>query len=104
MSLPQEYTPKEWDKLQSAVEKSGGALLPDPCEGQTLSYPKAGGEPSLARTCECGRQSMMVVIYEPDTSQVEARKMRERGGGFARVCGYCDFVGGWPKFNDVLGS
>jgi hypothetical protein len=92
-----EYTPEEWDKLQVAIESSGGAILQDPCTGEPITFKaKKGGRKTTTTTCHCDNQSMAVITYDVPSGMIKA--IKERGGGFARVCLVCDAVGQWPNF------
>lgn len=97
------YSPDEWDALTEEVERQGGALLPDVCAGRFVSFTvKNSDRVTKAKTCGCGNESMAVTIYDPHKNQSVAKKMRERGAGFARVCLVCDSVGSWPDFEHVI--
>lgn len=112
MSFPS-YHPDEWDALVSAVESDMGTLLPDRCLGQELEFQDPDDESAtkIGMSCCCKKRSMLVTVYDPsqvtefDTKpmkKVEYESMVERGGGYARVCGVCDAVAHWPKYNYVL--
>ena len=97
------YSPEEWDALTAEVERQGGALLPDECKGRYVSFTvKNSDRVTKAKTCGCGNESMAVTIYDPHRNPKVAKKMRERGAGFARICLVCDSVGAWPNFAHVI--
>jgi hypothetical protein len=98
-----QFTHDEINLLVAEVERQGGAILPDRCEGQELRFPKARGKDfDLATTCGCGNETMAVVTYDPSGSSKKRKQMVERGAGFARVCLVCDLGGLWPRFSKVL--
>ena len=99
------YTPDEILQLAPAIERMGGALLPEKCEGRFATYAIPGSKKSTpVKTCHCGQQLMYVMPYSPEDSKGETDEadFRERGAGFARVCLNCDLMGSWPNFENVL--
>ena len=97
------YSPDEFNALVAEVDRQGGALLPDLCEGRVLKYAKPRSKNhDLAQTCHCGNESMAVVTYEPSDDEEKDRQMRERGAGFARVCLVCDLAGLWPRYQEAV--
>ena len=98
-----EYTPDELVALQVEIERDGGAILPEACLGESVTFKKAkGGHASTTRTCHCGNQTMAVLSYEPKVPAAKLAEVRARGGGFIRVCIHCDVLGAWPKFADAV--
>lgn len=101
----QPYSPDQFNALVADVDRQGGALLPEPCQGRTLKYPKARGKGhDKAETCSCGNESMAVITYDLPDSKKLAQAMRDRGAGFARVCLVCDYGGLWPRFIKAVGE
>jgi hypothetical protein len=101
------YTPDEILQLAPAIERMGGALLPEKCEGRFATYSVPGSKktPSV-KTCNCKQRSMYVMPYSPVDSKGETSDadFRARGAGYARTCVHCDLMGSWPNFENVLES
>lgn len=101
------YTSDEILELAPAIERLGGALLPETCEGRFASYKVPGSEKTTnVKTCNCKNQSMYVMPYEPTDAKgkTSGEEFRQRGAGFARTCLHCDLIGHWPNFEQVLGG
>lgn len=97
------YSPDEWTALCSEVERQGGALLPDRCLPRFVSFSVPNSDRTTkAKTCGCREEAMFVVPYDPADNKKARVEMRQRGAGFARVCGVCDAVGAWPIFTHVI--
>lgn len=97
------YTPDDWTNLLAEVERQGSAILPELCEGSPLEFKASkNGKGSKTRTCHCGQASMAVVTYDPAVKAKDLQKVKERGGGFARVCLVCDVGGAWPRFASAV--
>ncbi len=100
----QDYSPDQFGALFTEVEKQGGALLPDYCTGELVTFKSPNGSrTSKVQTCHChkeGRQfsTMTVTPYDPADTQRELDEMKGRGAGFVRACIVCDSVGAWPRF------
>lgn len=91
--------------LAPAIERMGGALLPETCEGSLTTFPEVGSEKTRSiKTCACKQQTMYVMPYNPVDAKGETSEsdFRERGGGYARTCVHCDLMGSWPNFENVL--
>ena len=94
-----DYSPDEFTALRAAIERAGGAILPEKCEGTFAVFPVPNGtRTTRTKTCHCKNNSMVVLPYEPGEDDEECADMRERGAGFVRVCAVCDSVGRWPPF------
>lgn len=99
------YSPDEWSALCDEIERTGGALLPDKCTGVTISFPVPGTrKKSKILTQHCEQETMLVIVYDPSMNDSERNSMSGRGAGYARVCGLCDAVGSWPRFQHVVES
>jgi hypothetical protein len=99
------YTPDEVLELAPAIERMGGALLPEKCEGRFTGFKIPGTEKHAAvRTCNCQNQSMYVLPYEPTDPEgkTTTTEFRARGAGYTRACLHCDLIGHWPNFENVL--
>lgn len=99
------YTPDEVLELAPAIERMGGALLPETCEGNFAVYSIPNSTKSTrVKTCHCDNQSLYVMPYEPTDSKqkVSEREFRSRGAGYARACLHCDMIGHWPNFENVI--
>lgn len=101
------YTADEILELAPAIERLGGALLTERCEGRFASYQVPGSEKTTnIKTCYCKQQTLYVMPYEPTDAKdkTSAEEFRARGAGFTRVCLNCDLIGHWPNFENVLGG
>lgn len=108
-----DYSPNEWPLLVSEIERQGGAMLPEFCEGSiaTFSSPNAS-RVTRVRTCHCHKEgktvkTMFVSTYTPSDDEDEAQELLDRGAGFIRACAVCDNAGSWPRFEhfaDELGD
>lgn len=99
------YTPDEVLLLAPAIERMGGALLPEKCEGRFAVFAnQESGKSTTVKTCHCGQKTMYVVPYAPVDAQDKTSEadFRARGAGFARTCVHCDLMGNWPNFENVL--
>lgn len=99
------YTPDEVLELAPAIERMGGALLPEKCEGRLAQYKVPETEKTTnIKTCHCNNQSLYVMPYEPSDAEGKTTdpEFRARGAGYARVCLHCDLIGHWPNFENVL--
>lgn len=98
------YTADDWTNLVTEVDRQGGAVLPDPCVGEPLTFKAVSkdGKSSSTETCNCKNLSMAALPYEPAVKAKDLAKVRERGGGLARVCLVCDVAGAWPRFAHVV--
>lgn len=99
------YTPDEILELAPAIERMGGALLPEKCEGRFVPYQVPGTDKSNnIKTCHCQNNAMYVLPYEPTDAKgtTTSKEFRARGAGYARACVHCDLVGHWPNFENVL--
>jgi hypothetical protein len=93
------YSPEALDALMQEVESQGGALLPDRCEKQDITYeapPYNAASTQRRATCGCGNETIVVSIYDAGDGKVPS------GAGFARVCAVCDDVGAWPRYCDAV--
>lgn len=93
------YDPDEFNALFGAVEQQGGALLPDACTPQDVTYTKpqyAVASVYEAGTCGCRNKSMFVSPYDkgPETTSP--------GAGFVTACAVCDAMGAWPRYAPAL--
>lgn len=101
------YTPDEILLLAPAIQRMGGALLPETCEGRIAAYPVSGSKKTHGvKTTRCGEQTMYVIPYEPVDADKKTtqEEFRARGAGYARVCVHDDLMGSWPNFENVLES
>lgn len=95
-----EYNPDEFVALSAEVERQGGALLPDKCLGQLLTYVIQERE-NKVYTCQCRNNTMFISTYEP-TIASEKKGSLDRGGGFVRACAVCDSMGKWPRYEKAV--
>lgn len=91
-----DYEIDEFNALVSEIERQGGALLPDKCEGQIIEY-KLDKKVDKVKTCECGNSTVTVSTYDATPYAVK-KKALERGGGFIKACAVCDSIGLWPRY------
>lgn len=86
------YSPDGFNALQEALERRGGALLPDICTPQDVRRTKKQGytkdKTEKATTCGCNNLSMFVIPYkgEPKVNRPH----------FVTACAVCDAIGAWP--------
>lgn len=92
--------PDELQALITEVERQSGAMLPDRCTGQVLSYQLAGKE-SKVTSCECRNKTMFVSVYDP-TTFAKKKGAHDNGGGFIRSCALCDSMGSWPRYREAV--
>lgn len=95
-----DYEYDQFAALVAEVERQGGALLPEKCEGTTIEY-KMDKKIDKVRTCECGNETMLISTYEVSGFATK-KKAVERGGGFVRACAVCDNVGEWARYAKAL--
>lgn len=95
-----EYSADEFSALCGEVERQSGALLPEECKGELITY-KIGGSASKVYTCQCNNKSMFVSVYEP-TKFAEKKGALDNGGGFVRACAVCDSMGSWPRYKEAI--
>lgn len=101
------YTLDEVLAIAPAIERLGGALLPEKCVGRLTAFKEHGSEKvKEVKTCNCNQQTMYVVPYSPVDAkgQTSEAEFRERGAGYARTCIHCDRMGEWPNFENVLAN
>jgi hypothetical protein len=92
------YSPDGFAALHEAIERAGGALLPDTCESQNVEFTTKEGyirnKIDKKITCGCGNLSKFVIPYEGEPKAKRAH--------FVNVCAVCDSIGAWPNFSEAV--
>jgi hypothetical protein len=82
-----------------AAESLGGARLTEPCVGRVVTYPKP--KRVQVGTCACGNDGKIALPYE--VLPIAAEKgARERGGGIAIFCLFCDLGFAAPRMAKAI--
>lgn len=86
------YDHEAWEKLISAVEDQGGALLTTPCRPTRI--PELSTARNPAETCGCKNESRFS-FPRLDSKEEKNEKAEE----LVTACAVCDDMGKWPRFS-----
>lgn len=90
------YGQSAFEALVESIEGQGGAMLPETCTPEELSFKPPQKHIPGSFTQGCNNHSMAVVTYDPESDKAPS------GSGYVRVCAVCDAVGAMPRFEGAV--
>lgn len=91
------YSAPAFSALHREIDRQGGAMLPDLCSPQDVTYSTKGGyvrnETQKGVTCGCGNLSRFVLPYEAEPN----KPLSQGKPSFVTFCAVCDSGGAWPR-------